>query len=123
MYGVGALRSAARGDRLLWTLHRAVLSGGIVPMVPVGAVAEAFRTEGRVDRLEAFLDGTLVEPMDGEKARRIGELAARAGSTDLVAVSTVELASRLGCAVVSSRQTVLKPVAALLGFDLVLHPV
>ena len=39
MYGVGALHAAARGDRMMWALHRAALSNGIVPVIPAVAVA------------------------------------------------------------------------------------
>ncbi len=88
VYGVGALRAAARGDRIMWAVHRAALANGIVPVVPVAAIAEAFRTEARGDRLEALLSGAEVEDLDDEGARRAGELAARADTADLVAVAT-----------------------------------
>jgi hypothetical protein len=123
VYGVGGLRAAARGDRIVWALHRAALSSDIVPVVPVGAMAEAFRTEGRGDRLESLLCGAVVEPLGPERARIVGELAARADTPDLVAVSTAEVASRRNCAVVASRQNALKAAAGLLGHDLVLHAV
>jgi len=123
VYGVGGLRAAARGDRMVWALHRATLTSDIVPVVPVGAIAEAFRTEGRGDRLEDLLAGAVVEPMGAERARIIGELAARADTADLAAVSTAEAASRRSCAVVASRQAALKAVAGLLGHELVLYAV
>ena len=84
---MGALRAAARGDRIVWAVHRAALANGIVPVVPVAAIAEAFRTEARGDRLEALLSGAEVEDLDDEGARRAGELAARADTADLVAVA------------------------------------
>ncbi len=123
VYGVGALRAAARGDRVMWAFHRAALAHGIVPVVPVAAVAEAFRTEARGDRLEAMLDGVEVEVLTEEGARRAGELAARADTTDLVAAATAEVAVRRNAAVVSSRQNALRAAAGLLGHDLVLHAV
>jgi hypothetical protein len=121
VYGVGGLRAAARGDRMVWALHRAALVNGIVPVVPSGAVAEAFRTEARGDRLDSLLAGAVIEALTPEEARRVGELAARADTADLVAVSTAEAASRRNCAVVASRQNSLRTVAGLLGQDLVLY--
>jgi hypothetical protein len=123
VYGVGALRAAARGDRLLWALHRAALSYGLVPVVPVGAVAEAYRTEDRSDRLDALLIGTEVEGLGREAAQRVGELAARSGTADLVAVSTAETAARRNAAVINSRQAALRAASGHLGHDLVQYGV
>jgi len=123
VYGVGALRAAARGDRVVWAVHRAALAHGIVPVVPVAAIAEAFRTEARGDRLEALLAGVEVETLGEEGARRAGELAARADTTDLVAAATAETAVRRNAAVVSSRQNALRTAAGVLGHDLVLYAV
>jgi hypothetical protein len=123
VYGVGGLRAAARGDRMLWALHRAALSNGIVPVVPAPAIAEVFRTEARGDRLDSLLDGTTVEEVGAERARRVGELAARADTADLVAVATAETAARRNCAVVAARQNALRAATGLLGHDLVLYGV
>ncbi|MGH9091483.1 MAG: twitching motility protein PilT [Acidimicrobiales bacterium] len=123
VYGVGALRAAARGDRMVWAVHRAALANGLVPVVPAAAVAEAFRTEARGDRLGDLLDGAVVEPMDDGEARRAGELAARADTTDLVAVATAVAAARRNCAVVASRQNALRSASGLLGHELVLYAV
>jgi hypothetical protein len=123
VYGVGALRAAARGDRRVWALHRAALAHGIVPVVPALAIAEGFRTEARGDRLEAFLAGSEVEQLTDEAARRAGELAARANTTDLAAAAVADLADRRNGAVVASRQNAMKVAAELLGHDLVLHAV
>jgi hypothetical protein len=108
---------------MLWSLHRAALSNGIVPVVPAAAIAEGYRTEARGDRLEALLAGSEVEVLSGEEARRAGELAARADTTDLVAVEVAETADRRNCAVVASRQNALRGAAGLLGHELVLYAV
>ncbi|MGO8863531.1 MAG: twitching motility protein PilT [Acidimicrobiales bacterium] len=123
VYGVGALHAAARGDRMMWALHRAALSNGIVPYIPAVAVAEGYRTEARGDRLAELLDGTQIEPFDGEAARRSGELAARCDTVELASVAVIELADRRNCAVVAQRQAVLRNAAALLGHELVLYAV
>lgn len=123
VYGVGALRAAARGDRVLWAIHRAALVAGVVPVVPAVVVAEGFRTEARGDRLEALLSGAEVEELSEEAARRAGELAARADTTDLAAVVVAETADRRNSAVVASRQSALRAASGLLGHELVLHGV
>jgi hypothetical protein len=123
VYGVGALRAAARGDRMVWALHRAALANGIVPLVPVEVIAEGFRMEARSDRLESLLAGVAVEPLTDEGARRSGQLAARADTTDLVAVAVAETADRRNCAVVAARKAALRDTAGLLGHDLVLYAV
>ncbi len=123
VYGAGALRAAAHGDRMMWALHRAALTYGIVPVVTVGAVADAYRTEARGDRLDALLAGAEVEPLGREGAQRVGELASRAGTSDLVAVSTAETAARRNAAVVNARQAALRSATTLLGHDLVLYGV
>lgn len=105
----------------MWALHRAALSRGIVPVVPAWVVAEGFRTEARGDRLEALLAGTEVEELTGEEARWVGELAARAGTTDLVASAVAGTAVRRSGAVVATRQNALRAAADLLGDDLVLY--
>ena len=69
VYGLGALHAAARGDRMMWALHRAALSNGIVPVVPAVTVAEVYRTEARSDRIGELLAGTEVEPFSGDAAR------------------------------------------------------
>lgn len=123
VYGVGALRAAAHGDRMMWALHRAALTYGIVPVVTVGAVADAYRTEPRGDRLDALLAGAEVEALGREGAQRTGELAARAGTPDLVAVSTAETAARRNAAVVNSRQAALRATSGVLGHELVQYAV
>ena len=123
VYGVGALHAAARGDRMMWALHRAALSNGIVPVIPALAVAEGFRTEARSDRIGELLEGTHVEPFDGDAARRSGELAARCDTSELATIAVVEVADRRNCAVVTQRQAVLRTAATLLGHELVLYAV
>ncbi len=108
---------------MMWALHRAALSNGIVPVVPAVTVAEGYRTEARSDRISELLAGTEVEPFSGEAAHRAGEIAARCDSADMGAVAVVELAERRNCAVVAQRQAVLRAAAALLGHELVLYTV
>ena len=108
---------------MMWALHRAALSNGIVPVVTAMTVAEGFRAEARSDRIAELLAGTEVEPFSGVAARRAGEIAARCDLSDLGAVAVVELAERRNCAVVAQRQAVLRAAAAFLAHDLVLYAV
>ena len=57
VYGVGALHAAARGDRMMWALHRAALSNGIVPVIPAVAVAEGAKVDP-----DAILAGMMAMP-------------------------------------------------------------
>jgi hypothetical protein len=108
---------------MMWALHRAALSNGIVPIIPALAVAEGYRTEARGDRLAELLAGTEVEPFQQGAARRSGELAARCDTAELAVIAVIELADRRNCAVVAQRQAVLRSAAALLGHELVLYAV
>jgi hypothetical protein len=121
VYGVGALRAAARGDRTFWAVHRAALAHGIVPVVPAAVIAEGFRTEVRGDRIRDLLDGSEIEPMSPDRAERAGELAARALTSDLIAAGVAETAARRNCAVIASRQNALSAASGLLGHQLVLY--
>ena len=123
VYGVGALHAAARGDRMMWALHRAALSNGIVPVIPAVAVAEGYRTEARSDRIAELLAGTEVEPFNAEAARRAGELAAHCDTSEMAVMAVMELADRRNLAVVAQRQTVLRAAATMLGHELVLYAV
>jgi hypothetical protein len=102
-------------------MHRAALAHGIIPVIPASVVAEGFRTEARADRIQDLLDGSEIEVMAADRARRVGELAVKASTTDLVAASVAEAAARRNCAVVASRQNGLASSARLLGHKLVLH--
>ena len=108
---------------MIWALHRAALSNGIIPVIPALTVAEGYRTEARGDRISQLLAGTEVEPFNDEAARRTGELAARCDTSEMSAMAVIELADRRNCAVVAQRQVLLRNAANLLGHDLVLYAV
>lgn len=120
VYGAAALRACASGDRLIWSLHRAALRNGLVPMVAVGALADAIRTQQQGSLLDELVRGCEVEHLDGDGAASIGGLAKSAETADLVAVSTARLAAAHNAAVVSNRQSALKSVADQLKHELVL---
>ena len=125
VYGVGAVRGPARGrPGSFWAVHRAALAHGIVPVVPVSVIAEGFRTEARGDRIQDLLDGSEIEVMDADWARRVGELAVKASTTDLLAASVAETSAeeKLRRRRVGDR-TRCSTAAGLLGHKLILHAV
>lgn len=121
-YDTGALIAAERDDRLMWSLHRAALARGLVPVVPGGALAEAWRG-GPQARLSSLLKGCDVEPLGREQARATGALAARARTAQIVDASVVECALRRGHAVVTSDPGDLVAIAEVGGHRLVVHSV
>ena len=80
---------------MMWALHRAALSNGIVPVIPAVTVAEGYRTEARSDRIGELLAGTEVEPFSGP-----GSLPSGTGSV-LVGPGTPALPTSTGTAVKS----------------------
>lgn len=123
-YDTGALIAAERDDRLLWSLHRAALARGLVPIVPSCVLAEAWRG-GPQAKLSRLLAGCEVEPFTEERARRVGTLAARVARVrgGIVDVAVVETALRRGEPVVTSDPGDLVSVAKAAGRRLVVHRV
>jgi hypothetical protein len=101
-YDAGALVAADRGERRMWARHRALLELREVPTVPAPVVAQGWRGGNRQARLARFLVGCNVERLDGDQARRVGELLAKAARTDVVDATVVEGALRRNDVVVSS---------------------
>ena len=87
----GALIAVDRGDRRavldLWLEHRDRRSMITHPLV----VAQVWR-DARQAMLARFLKGVDVRPIDGDLARRCGELLATTGTTDPVDAAVVMLA-------------------------------
>ncbi len=101
-YDAGALVAADRGERRIWARHGALLALRVVPAAPAPVVAQAWRGGGRQARLARLLRGCIVDVLDDRHARSIGELLAKAGTTDIVDACVVEGALRRHDLVVSS---------------------
>jgi hypothetical protein len=86
-------------------------------------VAEAMRTVVERDALGKLLIGTEVEPLDVDRAERLGTLAASAGTDNLAAAAVVESASRRNHAVVTERSPRLAELATNLDHQLILHAI
>lgn len=121
-YDTGALIAAERDDRLMWALHRAALVRGLIPCVPGGVFAEAWRG-GPQARLSSLLKGCDIEPLGREQARATGALAARGKTAPIVDASVVECSLRRGHAVITSDPRDLHALAEAAGQRLVVHVV
>lgn len=86
----------------MWARHGALLALRVVPVTPSPVVAQAWRGGGRQARLARLLRGCSVDDLDDGRARAVGELLAKAGTTDIVDASVVEGALRRQDLVVSS---------------------
>ncbi|MDA8148163.1 MAG: hypothetical protein M0Z93_05225 [Actinomycetota bacterium] len=123
VYGPAALQAAARGDRLIWALHRAALGQGFVPVVPAVVVLDAARVVGTDPDLASFLAGTEIEALDAAHAFELGVLGQAAGADNPSTIAVVECAARRMVAAVTARSPGTAELAGVLGHDLVLHPV
>ena len=117
-YDAGALIAADRGERRMWARHRAFLTARVVPTVPAPVVAQAWRGGSRQALLSRFLVGCDVEALDDDQARKVGSLAAKAATTDIVDASVVEGALRRVDMVISSDAEDLQGIAAADGRSL-----
>lgn len=110
-YDTGALMAADRGERRMWARHRALLAARTVPTVPAPVVAQGWRGGGRQALLVQLLRGCDVDPLDDPRARAVGTLAAKAGTTDIVDACVAEAALRRHDLVISSDPDDLEAVA------------
>ncbi len=117
-YDAGALIAAGRTERRMWARHRAVLTSRVVPTVPAAVVAQTLRGGGRQALLSRLLVGCNIEPLDNDRARRVGRLARKATTTDIVDASVVGGALRRADLVISTDREDLRSLAAAAGGSL-----
>jgi hypothetical protein len=110
-YDAAALVAADRGDRRMWSRHRALLTLREVPTVPTPVVAQVWRGGGRQALLSRMLIGCNIEAFEDEQARAVGVLLGRSGATDVVDACVVEGALRRVDLVVSSDERDLNAIA------------
>lgn len=122
VYDTGALLAAEKRSRSLWVLHDEVLAAGIVPVVPVVVLAQAWRG-GPQAELSRLLKGCRVQPDDEAVGRAAGDLCGLAGSSDVVDAIVVVTAIRGGSVVFTSDPDDLRRLAGALSSELVLHTV
>jgi hypothetical protein len=117
-YDSGALIAAERSERRMWARHRALLATRVVPTVPAGAVAQTWRGGSRQAMLSRLLVGCDIEALDYDQARRVGLLATKASTTDIVHASVVEGALRRVDLVISCDREDLEAIGAAAGSSL-----
>ncbi len=117
-YDAGALIAAERSERRMWARHRALLAGRVVPTVPAAVIAQTWRGGGRQALLSRLVVGCEVEALDDDHARKVGSLAAKAATTDIVDASVVEGALRRADLVISSDRGDLEAIATAAGRSL-----
>jgi hypothetical protein len=91
----GALVALERNDRAMWTHLREAVKADISVVVPVGALAQAWRSGPRQARLARALADLEPASFD-ESALAAGELCGKAGTADVVDASIALVAARSG---------------------------
>jgi hypothetical protein len=82
------------------------------PPVPCTVLAQAWPLGSRQALLSRLLAGCDIETLDDARARAVGTLAARAGTTDIVDASVVEGALRRRDLIISSDPVDLTAIGA-----------
>lgn len=92
-------------------LWQGALRRGVVPVVPAGVLAQAWRGPAAwgVNRV---VRGSIVEALDEPRAKAAGELCGRAGTADPVDASVVLSAARRGDIVATGDIADLRVLAA-----------
>ncbi|MGH3775355.1 MAG: hypothetical protein ACRDRR_06400 [Pseudonocardiaceae bacterium] len=121
LYDTGALVAAERRHPLIWRLHDRANKAGIVPVVPVVVLAQAW-CGGPQHNLSRLLRGCRIVPDDEIAGRAAGRACAAAGTSDVVDALVVITATQLAAPVVTSDPDDLAHLAASLGATLALHP-
>jgi hypothetical protein len=109
----GALIAAEKGKREVWTFFKEAVSRGAAVTVPAPALAQAWR--GNSPRVARMLAGCEVEMMDEPRAKRTGELLARARMSDVVDAMVVLGAVARGDALLTSDPDDIRGLVATAG--------
>jgi len=113
LYDSGLLIAAEGNDREVWADHRARLEFGVVPRTTAPVVAQVSRSPRQV-QLRRLLRGCDVVEFVANDAHEVGELLARARSSDVVDAHAVVAASRSGSKVMTSDEEDLRRLASCL---------
>lgn len=96
----GALIALERRQQRMWNIFRAGREDGRPMTAPATVVAEWWRT--RSDHSERILSGLVIEPMDLELAKLVGEALAAMRGASLVDASVMASAAQRGDMVLTS---------------------
>jgi hypothetical protein len=122
VYDAGALLAAERRKSRLWAFHDIALANGLVPLVPVVVLAQAWRG-GPQEELSRLLRGCFVEPDDERLGRAAGRACAAAGTSDVIDAIVVVTAILRRAVVVTSDPDDLVRLADALNAKLALHSI
>jgi hypothetical protein len=96
----GALIAAEKGERVIWRYFKEAVGRGARVTVPAPALAQAWR--GNSPQVARLLAGCEVEALDEMRAKRTGELLAKARRSDVVDAMVVLGAVARGDAILTS---------------------
>jgi predicted nucleic acid-binding protein len=122
VYDAGLLISAERNDRDVWADHRVRLELGLIPITTAPVVAQVSRSPRQV-QLRGLMRGCDVVGFTANEAHPVGELLARAGSSDVVNAHVALIASRRGCSVLTSDERDFQRLSNCLPEPIVIQPV
>lgn len=122
VYDAGALLAAERRNPDFLALHDELTAARIRPLVPVVALAQAWRG-GPQHQISRVLKGCDIRPDDEHVGRAAGIGCAAAGTADAVDAIVVVTAVRYQASVVTSDPDDLKHLADSLGVKLRLFTV
>jgi hypothetical protein len=111
IYDTGVLIAADRGDRTVWSDHRARLEAGLVPVATAPVIAQASRSPRQV-QLRRFLRGCGVMAFAPADAHAVGAMLAKSSTADVVDAHVVVTAARTGAVVITSDPNDLNALAA-----------
>ena len=121
VYDAGMLVALDRGERAAGLQHERVLQEGVLPVVPAGVLAQAWRGSEPQARLAMALHGCTVRALGEDDARAAGALCAEAGTPDVIDASVV-VAAHPGSLVLTSDVEDLRVLAVAAGKPLRILP-
>jgi predicted nucleic acid-binding protein len=122
VYDSGLLIGAERNDRQVWADHRARLELGVVPVTTAPVVAQVTRSPRQV-QLRRFLRGCDIVGFNADEAHQVGELLARAETSDVIDAHVALTASRSGALVLTPDERDLRRLSASLPDAIVIQPI
>ncbi len=111
-FDAGALTAAERGDSRFFAAWKTLLADQVIPTVPAPVVAQVWRNGAKQARLALVLRGCHVEELTYARARRVGELCAKAGVADTTDAAVVLTAADRGEELLTSDPDDLTRIAA-----------
>ena len=118
----GVLIAAERGQRSVWRFLANCFLKEDEPIVPAGALAQAWRGGPRQARLVRLLESCAIADMDEQMARATGALCGKAGTADVVDASVVMTAVRHRAVVITDDVDDIQPLADIAGVIVIPMP-